>query len=222
MQDTDATSRIGTIRSGFASVLRWTCRCGAQFVTPLALLSGAFLAGDLAAVFSIIRQRQQCGKGSPRGLPLDVRFFPSDAKRAVCDGPTTASRRGVQIGAHAVVRGSASVAHLGGSDTGTTFVVERDDKQYILAVRHVVAVAGDDIGPSRTLGQHTRQWTPVHVSAVASGHGETEVAVLSPTSSIAVVGAQPGLAGRLAYGRPTRFQGLPFGSAVGGEELTND
>ena len=108
-----------------------------------------------------------------------------------------------------------------GSDTGSAFVVENDQKQYIVTARHVVAAADDNIGPNEILVQRERQWMSVPVSVVALGEGETDIAVLAPTSPVAVVGAQPVLAGRLAYGQQVRFLGFPFGWASGGEELTN-
>lgn len=108
-----------------------------------------------------------------------------------------------------------------GNDTGTAFVVENHEKQYIVTARHVVAVAGDDMGPSEILVQRKRQWMPVPVSVVALGEGEKDIAVLAPASPVAVVGAQPVLTGRLAYGQQVRFLGFPFGWVGGGEELTN-
>ena len=51
--------------------------------------------------------------------------------------------------------------------------------------------------------------------------GETDIAVLAPTSPVAVVGAQPVLAGRLAYGQQVASWASPSGGPSGGEELTN-
>ena len=46
------------------------------------------------------------------------------------------------------------------------------------------------------------------------GEGEADIAVLAPASPVAVVGAQPILAGRLAYGQQVRFLGFRLGGSA--------
>ena len=67
-----------------------------------------------------------------------------------------------------------------GSATGSAFVVEHDQKQYIVTARPVVAAVDDTIGPSEILVRRKRRWMTVPVAVVALGEGETGVAVLAP------------------------------------------
>ena len=107
-----------------------------------------------------------------------------------------------------------------GGNTGTAFLVEHDKKQYIVTARHVVADAGR--GLSEVLVRHDRQWKRAPVSVVALGEANKDVAVLAHVGGpLAVVGEQPGLEGRVAFGQPVCFLGFPFGWDGGGEEVAN-
>ena len=69
-----------------------------------------------------------------------------------------------------------------GNGTGTSFVIDRDDKQYLVTARHVVK--GITTGKSIKIS-HDRQWKQTPIKVVGIGVGKIDVTVLATSRQLA-------------------------------------
>ena len=94
-----------------------------------------------------------------------------------------------------------------GNGTGTGFVIDRDDKHYLITARHVVEgiTTGESINISRD-----RQWKSFSVKVVGIGLGTTNVAVLVTPTQLAPAHSIEASSDGLAYAQSVYFLGFPF------------
>ena len=106
-----------------------------------------------------------------------------------------------------------------GNGTGTGFVIDRDDKQYLITARHVVEgiTTGESINISRD-----RQWKSFPVKVVGIGLGTTNVAVLVTPTQLAPAHSIEASSDGLAYAQSVYFLGFPFGWDGGAEGINED
>ncbi len=106
-----------------------------------------------------------------------------------------------------------------GNLTGTTFTIDRDNKQYLVTARHVVK----DIKTGSSIAIfHDKQWKSTTVEVVGIGAGEIDVVVLTCPVRLAPLLPLKASSGGLAYGQTVYFLGFPFGWDGGGENINLD
>ena len=106
-----------------------------------------------------------------------------------------------------------------GELSGTGLAIDRQDRQYLVTARHVVA--GINTGEVLHIF-HERQWKEVTVQVVGLGAGDVDVAVLALPIQIAPpLPLEPSSAG-LIIGQTVYFLGFPFGWTGDGENINRD
>ena len=91
---------------------------------------------------------------------------------------------------------------------GTCFVIDVDEKQYIITARHIVP---DLTGTVSVLIYHDNQWKSVNVTLV--GHCYTEVDITVLTTNVKLVhknSVETSMRG-IVYGQDVYFLGFPYG-----------
>lgn len=100
--------------------------------------------------------------------------------------------------------------HIGfGGQTGTGFLIDIDQRQYLVTARHVVSGIS---GASLIAIQHNNVWRDMAVQLVGHATGEVDISVLALPYRIADAGLTlPPDAAGLMIGRDAFFLGFPFG-----------
>ena len=106
-----------------------------------------------------------------------------------------------------------------GDGTGTAFVLDRDDRQYLVTARHVVR--GVTTGESISVF-HGGQWKQIPIKVVGIGVGAPDIAVLAAPVQLAPAESLEASSDGLAYAQDVHFLGFPFGWDGGGEDVNLD
>ena len=106
-----------------------------------------------------------------------------------------------------------------GNVTGTSFVIDRGDRQYVVTARHVVKgiTTGEPINVF-----HERQWKQLPIKVVGIGVGAPDVAVLAASVQLAPTQTIEATSGGLGYAQAVHFLGFPFGWDGGAEDINED
>ena len=106
-----------------------------------------------------------------------------------------------------------------GTASGTAFVIDRDDRQYLITARHVVP----DIAPRSAIEIfHDRQWKTIQIEVVGAGAGQADVAVLACPLRLVPPHVLEASSAGLMYGQQVYFLGFPFGWDSGAENLNRE
>ena len=106
-----------------------------------------------------------------------------------------------------------------GNGTGTAFVIDRDERQYLVTARHVVK--GVTTGESISVF-HEGRWRQLPTKVVGIGVGSPDIAVLATPVQLAPALSLEVSSGGLAYAQEVHFLGFPFGWDGGGEDINLD
>lgn len=106
-----------------------------------------------------------------------------------------------------------------GIRTGTAFVVDRDEKQYVVTARHVVK--GIATGESINVF-HEMRWKQIPIKVVGIGVGALDITVVTAQVQLAPAETLEVSSGGLAYAQNVHFLGFPFGWDGGGEDVNLD
>ena len=106
-----------------------------------------------------------------------------------------------------------------GNGTGTAFVIDRNERQYLVTARHVVkcVTTGDSISVF-----HEREWKKIPIKVVGIGVGAPDIAVLTAPVQLAPAQSLEATSGGLGYGQNVHFLGFPFGWDGGAEDINLD
>ena len=106
-----------------------------------------------------------------------------------------------------------------GNGSGTSFVIDRGKRQYMVTARHVVK--GITTGDSISIF-HERQWKQIIIELVGIGVGAPDIAVVAAPVQLAPAQTIEVSAGGLSYAETVHFLGFPFGWDGGGEDVNED
>lgn len=106
-----------------------------------------------------------------------------------------------------------------GNGTGTAFVIDRDDRQYLVTARHVVK--GITTGESISVLQES-QWMQTPIKVIGIGIGAPDIAVLAAPVQLADAVSLEASSDGLAYAQGVHFLGFPFGWDGAGEDINMD
>jgi hypothetical protein len=95
-----------------------------------------------------------------------------------------------------------------GKSSGSCFVVDLDDRQYIITARHVVR----DIGPNARVRLHNRSgWEEISVNPILAKDASIDIAALAPSRLIAPRMEVRFSGASMMLGQDVYFLGFPFG-----------
>ena len=106
-----------------------------------------------------------------------------------------------------------------GAATGTSFAIDRGDRQYLITARHVVP--GIATGDALNIF-HEKQWKSIAVTVVGIGTDNIDVAVLACPFRLAPPHPLEASSAGLTYGQDVYFLGFPFGWDAGAEDINRN
>ena len=106
-----------------------------------------------------------------------------------------------------------------GDRTGTSFAIDRGDRQYLITARHVVPriATGDALNIF-----HEKQWTSIVVTVVGVGTDDIDVAVLACPVRLAPPHPLEASSKGLTVGQDIYFLGFPFGCDAAAEDINRN
>jgi hypothetical protein len=102
-----------------------------------------------------------------------------------------------------------------GTNSGTSFTLDVDGRQYLITARHVVA----GLKPEDTIEiRKGDTWTPLKVKVLLCDK-PIDIAVLIPSSQLTVNFALEPNGEKFFYGQDAYFTGFPYGLSTGGKNV---
>ena len=97
-----------------------------------------------------------------------------------------------------------------GQRSGTGFTIEKDGKEYLVTARHL---AEPLCGDCQIELFKNGAWSPLEISTVGHGAGDTDISVLAPSKRLTPARPLPLQASSegLVYGQDAYFLGFPYG-----------